>query len=160
MQPIIINFETSGLGRVGFSADVSTANGKSFDDVDFKLDSGSDFTTISRDDLFDLGYTLEFLQSCPIYEGGASTASEGLKLQLRYITDVSIKFGDREIKGCRIYFSLDTNLRNLFGCDILKYFNREIDYDKGELRLMQRAAMPQLIVGETPLHIYTLDMPL
>jgi hypothetical protein len=141
---------------VEFSADVSTANGKSFDTFGFKLDSGSDFTTISRNDLRTLGYTAEFLQNCPIYAGGVSTASEGLKLQLRYITNISIKLGDRELQGCRIYFSLDTNLRNLFGCDILKYFNWETDYDKGELRLMQRASSPQLTHGETPLHIYTL----
>jgi hypothetical protein len=62
MQPIIIYFQQSGLGRVEFSADVSTANGKSFDTFGFKLDSGSDFTTISRDDLRTLGYTAEFLQ--------------------------------------------------------------------------------------------------
>jgi hypothetical protein len=57
-------------------------------------------------------------------------------------------------------FSLDANLRNLFGCDILKYFNWEIDYDKGELRLTQRTSAPLLVAGETQIHIYTLDTPL
>jgi hypothetical protein len=160
MQPIIINFETSGLGRVGFDVKVSTADRKSLRSVIFKLDSGSDFTTLSRKSLKVLGYTTEFLQNCPVHKGGASAAAEGLKLQLRYITNASIKLGDRELQGCRIYFSLDTNLRNLFGCDILKYFNREIDYDKGELRLIERATAPLFAAGETPIHIYTLDTPL
>ncbi|MDR0220047.1 MAG: retropepsin-like domain-containing protein [Lachnospiraceae bacterium] len=130
---------------------------KSLHLVKFKLDSGSDFTTINQDDLYDLGYTLEFLQNCPIHASGASTASDGLKLQLRYITDVSIKLGDRELQGCRIYFSCDTNLRNLFGCDILKYFNWETNYDKGELRLTQRDSAPLLLPDEIPLQIYTFD---
>jgi hypothetical protein len=138
---------------------VSTAEGLSLRPIDFKLDSGSDFTTMSCNDLYDLGYTAEFLQNCPTYAGGASAASEGLSLRLRYISNVSIKFGDRELQGSRIYFSLETNLRNLFGCDILKYFNREIDYDNGEMRLTQRAEVPQLAPGETLLHIYALAEP-
>jgi hypothetical protein len=156
MQPIVIPFNQSGLGRVDFDAKVSTADGKSLGDVAFKLDSGSDFTTMSRDALMALGYTLEYLQGCPVYASEASTASEGLQLQLRYIKNVSIKFSDRELQGCRVYFCLDTSLRNLFGCDILKYFNWEIDYDDGELRLTPRALMPKPTPCETPLHIYTL----
>ncbi|MDR0249494.1 MAG: hypothetical protein LBI44_07595, partial [Oscillospiraceae bacterium] len=106
MQPIVIPFKPSGLGRAEFSADVSKANGKSFEAVYFKLDSGSDFTTLSHDSLRILGYTPDFLQSCPTHTGGVSTASEGLQLQLRYISNVTVKFGDREIQGCRVYFCL------------------------------------------------------
>jgi hypothetical protein len=46
MEQIIIPFESSNLGRVDFDASVMTGNLKSFKDVRFKLDSGSDFTTI------------------------------------------------------------------------------------------------------------------
>jgi predicted aspartyl protease len=156
MQPIIIDFEPSGLGRVEFDANVLTGDRKSLSSVYFKLDSGSDFTTISCADLEDLGYTQEFLQNCPLYGSDASTATGELKLQLRYITDVSIKFGDRELQGCRIYFALGTKLRSLFGSDILKYFNWEVNYDENKLRLTQRAALPQLAADEKPIQIYTL----
>ncbi|MDR0248121.1 MAG: hypothetical protein LBI44_00435, partial [Oscillospiraceae bacterium] len=106
MQPIVIPFEPSGLGRIWLAAKVSTADGKSLRPVYFKLDSGSDFTTLSHDSLRILGYTPDFLQSCPTHTGGVSTASEGLQLQLRYISNVTVKFGDREIQGCRVYFCL------------------------------------------------------
>jgi hypothetical protein len=156
MQPIIIPFTPSGLGRIEFTAMVSTSDRKTLRNVDFKLASGSDFTTISCNDLEELGYTQEFLQKCPVHEGKASAAAAELALQLQYITDVSLKFSDRELQGCRIFFALGTKLRSLFGCDILKYFNHEINYDANELRLTQRATLPALSVGEEPIQIYTL----
>ena len=156
MQPIVISFPQSTLGRVEFAAEVSTGDRMSLDSVDFKLDSESDFTTLSCHDLEDLGYSLDFLQRCPFHTNHASTADGELKLQLQYISGVSIKFGDRELQGCRVYFALGTKLRSLLGSDILKYFNREIDYDKCELRLTQRTSSPELASGEDTIQVYYL----
>ena len=156
MQPIIISFPPSSIGRVEFTAEISTSDRVSLYPLDFKLDSGSDFTTVSYNDLEDLGYTHDFLQKCPFHANHASTADGELKLRLQYISDVSIKFGDRELQGCRVFFALGTKLRNLFGSDILKYFNREIDYDKCEMRLTQRISTPELAHGEKPIQIYNL----
>jgi len=94
MQPIIISFPPSTLGRVEFAAEVSTGDKLSLESVDFKLDSGSDFTTVSCHDLEDLGYTHDFLQRCPFHANHASTADGELKLQLQYISGVSI-IGDK-----------------------------------------------------------------
>ncbi|MCL1819139.1 MAG: retroviral-like aspartic protease family protein [Oscillospiraceae bacterium] len=132
-----------------------TGDKKSFDTVRFKLDSGSDFTTLSCDDLDNLGYSDECLQSCKIH-GKAYTATSG-EVVLQYIENVSIKFGDRELQGCRIFFALGSGMRSLFGSDILKYFNREIDYDKGELRLKRTANPPKLVQDETPIQIYSVS---
>ena len=157
MLPIVIDFTSSNLGRVEFDADVMTGDRKSLRSVEFKLDSGSDFTTLSCDDLEMLGYGMEYLKSCPYHNTHASTASEDLVLPLQYITDVSIKFGERELQGCRIFFALGTNLRSLFGSDILKYFNREINYDYNELRLTELKSKPILSPSEKPIQIYTLS---
>lgn len=157
MHPIIIPFDTNNLGRVEFDADVMTADRMSLGKVEFKLDSGSDFTTISCDDLETLGYTVEYLKTCPHHKSKASTASDDLHLHLQYITNVSIKFEDRELQGCRIFFALNTKLRSLFGSDILKYFNREINYDNGTLTLSELACAPTLSDGEAPIHIYSLE---
>jgi len=157
MQPIVIPFTSGNLGRVEFSAQVMTGDRKTFREIDFKLDSGSDFTTLSNEDLKVLGYERQYLESCPFHITPASTASEDLILPLQYITDVSIKFEDREIQGCRVFFALDTKLRSLFGNDILKYFNREINYDTGELRLLDLKKKPMLSPGEKPINIYSLE---
>ena len=152
MKSIIIPFNFNSLGRVEFLANVMTSDCKSFRVVNFKLDSGSDFTTISCEDLDNLGYTRDFLQNCPFHHTSASTASSDIRLQ--YIENISIKFGEREIQGCRIFFVLDSQLRSLFGSDILKYFNWGVNYDKGLLRLDKTENEPKLSKGETPLQIY------
>ncbi|MCL2087830.1 MAG: retroviral-like aspartic protease family protein, partial [Oscillospiraceae bacterium] len=126
MVPIIIPFTPNSLGRVEFNAKMMTGDRKSLGDIRFKYDSGSDFTTINCDDLDRLGYTQEYLKSCPHHSGGATLATGENKTPLQYITNVSIKFGDRELQHCRVFFALGTSLRSLFGSDILKYFNREI----------------------------------
>jgi len=157
MHPIIIPCSPSSLGRVEFSAQVMTGDRKTFDEVEFKLDSGSDFTTLSCDDLDVLGYDMEYLKACQYHDTHASTASDDLILPLQFISDVSIKFGDRELQGCRVFFALGTNLRSLFGSDILKYFNREISYDDGELRLLELKNKPALSSGEKPIQIYIVE---
>ena len=81
MEPIIIPFDSNSLGRVDFTADVMKGDYKSFGSVMFKLDSGSDFTTIDHEDLDELGYTQAFLQSCPYHPTSASTASSNIQLQ-------------------------------------------------------------------------------
>jgi hypothetical protein len=156
MEAIVIGFKPSGLGRVAFPAMVSTGDRKSLGDVSFKLDTGSDFTTLSCEYLEKLGYTDEYLKSRPFHENKASTATDERELELRYIEHVSIKFGDRELQGCRIFFALGTTLHSLFGCDILKYFNREVDYDNCKLRLTERVSTPEPATGEKPIQIYAL----
>jgi hypothetical protein len=157
MEPIIIPFSPNNLGRVEFETHVMTGDNKSFNKVNFKLDSGSDFTTLSCEDLEFLGYSQEYLKSCPEHEVSASTASDELNLKLQYITNVSIKFGDRELQHCRVFFALGTKLRSLFGSDILKYFNREICYDAGEFRLSELKNKPLLSRGEVPIQIYSVE---
>lgn len=158
MEPIIIPFTPNSLGRVDFRAYVMTGDRKSLKGVDFKYDSGSDFTTLSCEDLDVLGYSQEFLKSRPYHVAGASLAMGGKKKPLQYIENVSIKFGNRELQQCRVYFALETELSSFFGSDILKYFNREINYDKGELKLFERKSEPGLSVGEdTPISIYSLE---
>ena len=157
MLPITIQFIPNNLGRIEFRTQVMTGDRKSLKDVDFKYDSGSDFTTISHKTLKYLGYTDEFLKSCPVHENGANLAMDEKKIPLQYIKNVSIKFGDRELQHCRVFFAMGTGLRSLFGSDILKYFNREINYDTGELKLTERKSEVTLSTGETQIQIYSLE---
>jgi hypothetical protein len=157
MRPINILIERNSLGRVVFEAQVSKGDFKSFGSVWFKLDSGSDFTTLHVKDLYDLGFTHEQLKNCPVHSNLASTASEDGNLTLQYLSNISVKFGDRELQGCRVFFALDTNLRSLFGSDLLKYFNYSVSYDDGILRLTETKEKPILSKGEVPIQIYSLD---
>ena len=97
------------------------------------------------------------MKSCPCHPNGASLAMGEKKIPLQYITNVSIKFEDRELQHCRVFFAFGTSLRSLFGSDILKYFNYEVNYDRGELLLSQTAKTPALAKGETPIQIYSIE---
>ena len=156
MSAIIVPFTPTSLGRVEFDAEIMTGDNLSFDTVTFKLDTGSDFTTLSCADLTLLGYSDRFLESCKHHDiAAAPAASKGIMLQ--YIEDVSIKFGNREFQGCRIFFKLNSNLHSFFGSDLLKYFNYEVNQDEGELRLNKAAKVPVLSTGEKQIHIYSLS---
>jgi len=157
MEPIVIPFTSNELGRVDFDAHVMTGDRKSLKRVRFLLDSGSDFTTISCRDLARLGFTEEYLKSCPYHSTRATVATGENKKPFQYITNVSIKFGDRELQQCRVFFALGTQLSNFFGNDVLKYFNRDVDYDTGELTLKERKNKPGLATGEVEIQIYSLE---
>jgi len=161
MEPIVITFTQLSVGRVEFDAEVMTADRRSLDTVTFKLDTGSDFTTLSCDDLELLGFDYELLRKCATYDDFASSAGGSLRLQ--YIDNVSIKLGDRELQGCRVFFALGTELRSLFGSDILKYFNYSVNFDTdqtgstGELTLCPTMRNPQLSKGESQIQVYSID---
>ena len=156
MSAIIVPFTPTSLGRIEFDAEVMTGDNLSFDTVTFKLDTGSDFTTLSCADLALLGYSNRFLESRERHDiVVAPAASKGIMLQ--YIEDVSIKFGDRELQGCRVFFKLNSNLHSFFGSDLLKYFNYEVNQDEGELRLSKSAKAPVLSKGEKRIYIYALS---
>jgi len=56
------------------------------------------------------------------------------------------------------FFALDTGLRCLFGTDLLKYFNANVDYDDSVLKLYERRTKPGLANGEDkPIQIYSIE---
>jgi len=154
MLPIVITFMPSVLGRVVFEAEVLTADRLTLDTVTFKLDTGSDFTTLSCKALASLGYTDEILSTCSIY-GTATTGGGNVLLQ--YIDNVSIKFGDREIQGCRVFFALGTKLSSLFGSDILKHFTYTVDNELCEFRMSATKRVVTTQAGDPQIQIYSLD---
>jgi len=156
-EPIVIDFDSdeSGYGRVLFNALVSTSNLRNFRDVKFKLDTGADMTTISITDLHNLGYTDEYLQSRP-FSNTTVIVADGTKVKLQYITNVSLKFKDREIQNAKLHFAFGTKMSNLFGNDILKMFHVNIDRDKSLLKLTETETPPKLIDGEIAIQIYNL----
>ncbi|MCL1987851.1 MAG: retroviral-like aspartic protease family protein [Firmicutes bacterium] len=152
-KPIVINFDTNEMGRILMNVKVLKGDLLSHKTVRFKLDTGADYTVIARETLKDLGYTDEFLRSCP-KDKYPATMADGTKVQLYYIPNVSIMFKEREIQNCRIYFSLDAKMRTLFGCNILKFFNYTVNYDSSEILLQERSTLPKLAEGEQPIQVY------
>ncbi|MCL1999115.1 MAG: retroviral-like aspartic protease family protein [Turicibacter sp.] len=154
-EPIMIDFTSDKWGRVYIKADILKSDLLSFDEIEFKLDTASDFVTLSMTDLYKLGYTDEHLRTCPTH--GIVTTADGKEIVLQYLTNISIKFEDREFQQVKVYFAIGTKMRTLFGNNILKYFNLTIDRDKGFVALNRRTTEPTLSAGELPLQIYSLQ---
>ncbi|MCL1999018.1 MAG: retroviral-like aspartic protease family protein [Turicibacter sp.] len=153
--PIVINFENDESGRIMFDLKMLKANLLDHDLVRFKFDTGADLTVISCEDLTRLGYTHEFLQNCPEYMKKPVYTANGERVYLKYISNISIMFGDRELQGCDLHFSLKPDLHNLFGTDILRYFDINISYTNSEIYLYKRDE--ESLTAETShLQIYSL----
>ncbi|MCL2016156.1 MAG: retroviral-like aspartic protease family protein [Defluviitaleaceae bacterium] len=153
-KPIEIPFTSDSPGRVNISLDLSTSDFRNFGNVDFKLDTGSDFVTVNIEDLHRLGYTDNQLKSCPIH--GIATTADGKEVKLQYMTNISIKYKERELQQATIYFALGTQMRNLLGNNWLKYFDIEIKRKASLLTLAETTEPPQLTDGEIPMQIYDL----
>ena len=152
-KTIVLDFETNEMGSIWVELNVLRGDFLSHENVNFKFDTGADYTVIAVETLKDLGYTDDFLRSCP-KDKYPATMADGSKVQLYYLENVSIMFKEREIQSCRIYFSLNAKMRTLFGCNILKFFNYTINYDSAEIFLYERSTLPQLSEGEQPIQIY------
>lgn len=61
------------------------------------------------------------------------------------------------------FLALGTDLRSLFGSDILKYFNYSVNFDvngigdTGEFQISQALRVPRLSKGEKQIQIYSID---
>ena len=128
-MPIRLTYTDNNIGRISVSMNVKHQTTKIMTPIKMKFDTGSDFTTISQDDLYDLGYDYSYLKTRPYYQLPPSAAASSLKVPLQHLNGVDIQLDNQHISNCVIYFALDCGLRSLLGADILKYFNHNINRD-------------------------------
>ena len=109
----ILNFIPNNLGRIKLELLIQKANKINMSNIDFDLDTGSDFTTIDIIYLIKLGYTKDFLKKCPYYKNPASTVAKEHNINLQYIDNTTILLDCIELKNQRLYFSMNKTMRNL-----------------------------------------------
>lgn len=90
----------------------------------FVYDTGASLTCISPKSLLELGYDLRKLEKSNDFID--SYGFNGARTKLYPIIIPVINISGFEIKNFSIYTSLDSNISNLLGTDILRYFNREV----------------------------------
>jgi hypothetical protein len=97
------------------------------DYVTFKVDTGSDFTTISWESLEFLGYSKKWVRANTI-KAIPSRLADGTEIVSRLITIGIINFGGFDIKDARILAPQeDLDLKNLFGLNLLYGFRTVYD---------------------------------
>ena len=127
----------------------------SYDEVEFKVDTGADRSTISPQDLIDLGYNTSSIHKLFKHTGSGSTASGetsrhfSIDLSIRHIMGQLVPKGftfpfvckwERDIPypkpdcdGCKLAGTVSGIFRSLLGNDILSCFDATINRGNKEI---------------------------
>ena len=107
--------------------------------VDFKLDTGADVTTISKDTLNRLGYNNDWITANAITDPNRTMQSAGVeKKSATYVILPAVNFFGRDLVNWPLHILTDDekDYPNLIGLDILRYFVVTFDFAKWELILI------------------------
>ena len=101
--------------------------------LQFKVDTGADMSTISKVDLENLGYDMDWIkQNAVVFEDkDKPTTASGDKINAGYVQLPLINILGYEGKGWPFQIIMDENqdFRNLLGRDLLIRFNYEFNND-------------------------------
>jgi hypothetical protein len=129
-------------GRAFIPIHIKQNDGHILLDVDFKVDTGADVTTISKMDLLQLGYDAAWIERHVVIHPDTDkpTSADGEKLNAGYIQLPLINILGYEGKSWPFQILLDerVDFRNLVGRDLLSGFNYTFDNDR-DLLLIRRA---------------------
>jgi predicted aspartyl protease len=121
------------FSRVYIPISIKPIDGVTLSDTTFKVDTGADKTTISKEVLSDLGYDMEWIkQNATIYkDNDKPTTASGEKINAGYIQLPLINILGYEGKNWAFQIIMDENqdFRNLLGRDLLTGFNYQFDND-------------------------------
>ena len=103
---------------------------------DYKIDTGANCTTISKDWLFELGYDEDWIKTGKRLEGNARpTVASGLPLDDCYqVILPEINIGDWVGYNWPVLTSLSVPFKFLLGTDSMQFFNWHFDYENGVCR--------------------------
>jgi len=136
-------------GRIACKVNIRPYDSPILQDIDFKIDTGADFSTISKDTLYDLGYTDEWIDANKKLMKGTTSVATGEEVETYNIHMPFINvYGargkdypfailmDKEeslpkptCEGCKYTEAKKFDYRLLLGNDILSCFNINIDRD-------------------------------
>ena len=100
--------------------------------VNFKFDTGSDYTTISKKNLIAIGYDMEWINQNVIVLKNDITTATGDVVNAGYIQLPLINILEYECIKWPFHIIIDESkdFRNLIGLDLLTYFDCHIIYSK------------------------------
>jgi len=123
-------YDFSEYRRVYLSIHIKPEKSTTMKPVRFKVDTGADLTTISKDELYALGYTLEWIKENSV--SGTSSTADGSTFMTGFVQLPVINFLGYEGKNWPLLVILDEekDFHNLLGRDLLSGFNYNFNNDK------------------------------
>jgi len=153
--------EIPETGRIVCDVQIKPYNTSLMEPVDFKIDTGADFSTISKSKLFALGYTKDWIEKNKQPMESSTTVASGEEvityfvklpvINIYGIEGTDYPFGilmDKEevlpkttCEGCEFTESKKLDYRSLLGNDILSCFKVEIDWSSRTLILEPQSSL-------------------
>jgi len=129
--------------------------------IEFKIDTGADFSTVSKDTLLRLGYTTDWIDKNKKISKQPISVASGEEIESYYINlpkiniygiegtdypfgilmDKSSEYPKPSCKGCKYTEAKKFDYRMLLGNDILSCFKTEIDWDNNSINLERRRSL-------------------
>ena len=126
----MIEFAFGNHGRVFLPINIKPLNGITMSPVDFKVDTGADFTTISKVHLQILGYSKVWINQNIIMTKGATVASgDQVRTGVVQMPIINILGYEAHNWPFLIMADDDKDFRNLLGRDLLSGFNYTFNND-------------------------------
>ena len=125
------NFTLSDEGRSYLHIYMKPSKQQTLSRVQFKVDTGADFTTISKKELVSLGYSYDWIEQNIKEDTNHTLSRAGGKPQSAYYIQISLSnILGRELINWPFYIRKEPHLDfpNLLGLNILTYFNFQFDY--------------------------------
>ena len=132
------------FGRVYMPIDIKPLGKTILAPIEFKVDTGADMSTISKEALARLGYNREWIiQNAIVFkEEEKPTTASGDKINAGYVQLPVINILGYEGKEWPFQIIMDENqdFRNLLGRDLLSGFNYQFNNDEDEFTVSRAKA--------------------
>jgi hypothetical protein len=125
----------------------------------YKVDTGANCTTISKDWLFELGYDENWIKSGKRLEGDARpTVASGLPLDDCYeVILPEIHIGGWVGYNWPVLTNLGVPFKFLLGTDSMQFFNWHFDYENGICKFDLIPGKRKLLFNQKEQSIHTID---
>lgn len=123
-----INF--SELRRVYLAVHIKPYKRATMMPIRFKVDTGADSTTISKDDLYSLGFTLDWIKENSTIETASTADGSVFSVGVVQLPVINLLGYEGKNWPFLVIIDEDRDFRNLIGRDLLSGFNYNFDNDK------------------------------
>ena len=144
----MIEYMLSSEGRAYVPVYVKPINDVKLTSVLFKIDTGADLTTMSKSELYRLGFDQKWIETNAAQDKTRTLSGAGGKSESAwYIAMQIFNFAGRDMKNWPIYIRIEEsrNFPNLLGLDVLSNFNFKFDYDNAVV-LFEAAKNPKIVL--------------
>ena len=149
----------NNLGFVNIDIDIKPKNSNTMEPVQYKVDTGANRTTISKEDLLKLGYDAKWIKSGKLLEGDERpTLASGRPVDNCYVVILpEIHIGDWVGYNWPFLTNIDIPFRLLLGTDSMQFFNWYFDYENGVCKFDLIPGKRKLLFNQKEQSIHAID---